>query len=121
MSSKKGTDNNHQFLCRFDTLENLETRSFDVNIKRKITSIFIIRKDDKIFAYYNSCPHAKASLEWNDDEFLDETKEHIICAMHGATFSIDLGECLGGPCKGKGLETVDVRVVDEDVVFNSKQ
>jgi len=116
MSSKVDYDN-HQFLCTFDSLENLETRSFDVKIKRKKMSVFIIRKDDQIYAYQNSCPHAKASLEWNDDEFLDETKQHIICAMHGATFSIEAGECLGGPCSGKGLEVVNVRIIEGDVVF----
>ena len=116
MSSEKASDN-HQVLCQFESLENLETASFDVIIKRKKTSIFIIRKDDQIFAYQNSCPHAKASLEWNDDEFLDETKQHIICAMHGAMFSIEAGKCLGGPCRKKGLEVVDVTVLDGDVVL----
>ncbi|HIP80958.1 MAG TPA: Rieske (2Fe-2S) protein [Leucothrix mucor] len=117
MSSNKSSEN-HQFLCKFDALANLETRSFEVLINRHKTSIFIIRKNDLIFAYQNSCPHAKASLEWNDDDFLDETKQHIICAMHGATFSIEAGECLGGPCKNKGLEAVNVQVLEGDVVFD---
>lgn len=116
MASKKTSDN-YQVLCKFDALGNLETRSFDVIIKRKKQSIFIIRKEDDIFAYINSCPHAKASLEWNDDEFLDKTKQHIICAMHGATFSIEAGNCLGGPCSGKGLEAANVRVIEGDVIF----
>lgn len=114
--ASKASDKN-QFLCDFDSLENLETRSFEVKIKRKTIPLFIIRKDDQVFAYQNRCPHAQAPLEWNPHEFLDETKEHLICAMHGATFSIESGECLGGPCSGQGLISIATRVVDGDVVL----
>ena len=107
-----------EYLCKLSELDNLSSKSFSVKIKRKVTDIFVIRKDDKVFAYQNICPHAQAPLEWNPDEFLDEKKETIICALHGARFSIEEGICLGGPCEGIGLTVVGVEVIEGDVILN---
>ena len=104
-------------LCKFSDLEELSSKGFSIKIKRKISDIFVIRKNDQVYAYKNICPHAQAPLEWNPDEFLDEKKETIICALHGARFSIEEGGCLGGPCGGAGLSVVDVEVIDGNVVL----
>ena len=69
------------FLCHLTDLDNLSCKSFKIKIKRKPTDIFIVRKGDQVFAYQNVCPHTQAPLEWNPDDFLDEKKETIICAM----------------------------------------
>jgi nitrite reductase/ring-hydroxylating ferredoxin subunit len=106
-----------KILCKLSELGDLSSKSFSVKIKRKETDIFVIRKDDQVYAYQNICPHAQAPLEWNPDEFLDEKKETIICALHGARFSIEKGDCLGGPCEGIGLTDVSVDVFNGDVVF----
>ncbi len=106
-----------KILCKLSELGDLSSKSFSVKIKRKETDIFVIRKDDQVYAYQNICPHAQASLEWKPDEFLDEKKETIICALHGARFSIEKGDCLGGPCEGIGLTEVSVDIVNEDIVF----
>jgi len=100
-------------LCKLSDLGDLKSKSFEVKIKRKTTDIFVIRKDDQVYAYQNICPHAQAPLEWNPNEFLDEKKETIICALHGARFSIEEGDCLGGPCEGIGLTAVAVEI-DKD-------
>ena len=104
-------------LCSLSEFEDLSSKSFKVKIKRKSTDIFVIRKDDHVYAYQNVCPHAQAPLEWNPDEFLDEKKETIICALHGARFSIEKGDCLGGPCEGVGLTAVAVDVFEGNVVL----
>ncbi len=117
MSNKK-KEKNDQVLCSLSDLENLSSKSFSVKIKRKEIDIFVIRKDDQVYAYQNVCPHAQAPLEWNPDEFLDEKKENIICALHGATFSIEGGDCLGGPCEGIGLTAVSVVIEDGEVVLS---
>jgi len=106
-----------KILCKLSELGDLSSKSFSVKIKRKETDIFVIRKDDQVYAYQNICPHAQAPLEWNPDEFLDEKKETIICALHGARFSIEKGDCLGGPCEGVGLTEVSVDVIGEDIIF----
>ena len=104
-------------LCKLSELEELSSKSFNVKLKRKTTDIFVIRKKDQVYAYQNICPHAQAPLEWNPDEFLDENKETIICALHGARFSIEEGDCVGGPCEGIGLTAVAVEVIENDVVL----
>lgn len=113
-SSKKSKE---KFLCHIDDLDNLSSKSFSIKLKRKTTDIFIVKKDDKAFAYINVCPHAGAPLEWNPNEFLDENKESIICAMHGAQFSIEEGNCIGGPCNGEGLTKVSLEIQDKKIFF----
>lgn len=114
---KMKTDSGSLILCKLSELDELSSKSFSVKIKCKTTDIFVIRKGNQVYAYQNVCPHAQAPLEWNPDEFLDEKKETIICALHGARFSIEEGDCLGGPCEGIGLTAVDIKVIEGDVVL----
>ena len=110
---------NTKVLCELTDLSELSSKSFSVIINRKAIDIFVIRKLDEVYAYQNICPHAQAPLEWNPDEFLDEKKETIICALHGAKFSIEEGECLSGPCNGSNLTVVPVSIVDGEVILDS--
>jgi nitrite reductase/ring-hydroxylating ferredoxin subunit len=61
-------------------------------------------------AYENSCPHLGSPLDWVPDQFLDLEKRHILCATHGALFRISDGHCLAGPCVGKSLKPVPIRI-----------
>ena len=115
---EKVDNNKGKFLCRLSDLEDLSSKSFTVDIKRKPTRIFIVRKSERVFAYVNICPHALAPLEWNPDDFLDENKENIICAMHGAKFTIEEGACVEGPCNGVGLTSVDL-FIENGIVYLS--
>ena len=108
----KVSDKKKKPLCKLSDLEDLSCKSFTVNVKSKSTRIFIVRKDAQAFGYINICPHAQAPLEWNPDDFLDEKKEYIICAMHGAKFTIEEGACFEGPCNGVGLTSVNLSVVN---------
>jgi len=117
--NKNKKEKSGQVLCSLSDLKNLSSKSFSVKIKRKETDIFVIRKDDQVYAYQNVCPHAQAPLEWNPDEFLDAKKENIICALHGAMFSIEGGDCLGGPCEGIGLTVVSVEIQAGEVLLIS--
>ena len=75
----------------------------------------MVKKNDQVYAYQNICPHAQAPLEWNPDEFLDDKKEKIICAIHGAIFAIEDGNCISGPCSGASLITVDLELLDGEI------
>ena len=108
---------NNYFLCKLSELADPSSKSFEIKIGRKKTNIFIIRKENEVYAYQNICPHAQAPLEWNPDEFLDEQKENIICAMHGAKFTIHNGNCISGPCGGAALTKVAIEVIDGDVFY----
>ena len=105
-------NNKKKPLCKLSDLDDLSCKSFTVDIKRKSMRVFIVRKGAHIFGYINICPHAQAPLEWNPDDFLDEKKENIICAMHGAKFTIEEGACVEGPCNGIGLTPVELNVVN---------
>jgi nitrite reductase/ring-hydroxylating ferredoxin subunit len=73
---------------------------------------FVVRQGDDIFAYQNYCVHVGHPLNWQPDRFLTEDGQHIICSSHGATYEIASGLCVAGPCRGKSLRRVEVRVDD---------
>ena len=73
---------------------------------------FVVRRGDAVFAYENRCSHAGHPLNWAADRFLTPDSTAIICASHGALFAIDGGDCLGGPCNGKGLRRLTAEVRD---------
>ncbi len=66
-------------------------------------SLIIARDDQRIYAYENSCPHARAPLERFDGVMIVEQKRFIVCAMHGASFGLTDGKCVGGPALGTAL------------------
>ena len=77
--------------------------------------LFLVRRGDDVFAYVNACPHAGTPLDVIGDRFLNRAGTRIVCATHGAQFRISDGFCLSGPCKGKSLSAVEVKVVDDAV------
>jgi len=97
-------------LCKTSDIEDPGSKSFDVKIKHKTRSIFIIHKDGEFFAYYNQCPHTGASLEWQQDKFLDLDKRLIQCATHDALFTINSGKCIAGPCAGENLQAIALSI-----------
>lgn len=76
---------------------------------------FIVRKDEHIRAYVNSCPHTGAPLNWQPDQFLDYDNELIQCSLHMAIFDIPSGKCLAGPCVNQGLHAVEIEVKNGDI------
>lgn len=73
---------------------------------------FVVRRGDEVFAYQNICVHVGHPLNWSPDRFLTKDKNAIICSSHGATYTIDTGECFAGPGTGRSLRKVDVTVRD---------
>jgi nitrite reductase/ring-hydroxylating ferredoxin subunit len=68
--------------------------------------IFVVREDDRVFGYVNSCPHQGTPLNWQDDRFISDDSGLILCASHGALFEIEDGACVSGPCAGQALKAV---------------
>jgi nitrite reductase/ring-hydroxylating ferredoxin subunit len=71
---------------------------------------------ERIFAYRNACPHTGGMLDWDDEGFMSDSGEHILCQTHGALFQIDTGVCLAGPCLGDCLARVAVALDGQDQV-----
>ena len=66
-------------------------------------------------AWLNVCPHAGRRLDWAPGQFLKSKEGHLVCAAHGASFALDSGDCIAGPCKGDRLRAVPVDVRDGKV------
>lgn len=89
-------------LCHVDDIEEGTSKGFEVLNKY----LFAVKKDDRMFLYYNYCPHLGTPLEWQEDRFLDSDGALIQCSTHGALFLIESGQCILGPCKGKRLKAI---------------
>lgn len=91
----------------------------EVMIDNEKKSIFLVRKDDEIKAYINSCPHTGAKLNWEPGRFLDSENLYIQCSIHGAIFDKSSGVCLHGPCVNQSLTAVDLLIENDKVyLFN---
>ncbi|MCY1271977.1 Rieske [2Fe-2S] domain protein [compost metagenome] len=92
-------------LCAPDELVESQSRGFVIDG----LSLLVVRRHGQVHAYRNRCPHRDVPLNWNTDEFLDDSGSLLRCAQHGALFLIDSGECVAGPCEGETLEALDCR------------
>jgi nitrite reductase/ring-hydroxylating ferredoxin subunit len=102
-------------LCKTTDIKDPGSKSFEVKIKGKTQSIFVVHKNAAFFAYYNRCPHTGASLEWQENQFLDLDKELIQCATHDALFVIDSGKCIAGPCMDESLQALALSVKNDEI------
>ncbi|WP_044874099.1 Rieske (2Fe-2S) protein [Pseudomonas sp. LFM046] len=92
-------------LCRPDDLAEGQSRGFTVDDLK----ILLVRRQGRVHAYVNSCPHRGIPLDWVPNQFLDHSGSLIQCATHGALFLIESGECVTGPCVGEALDPVAIR------------
>lgn len=72
----------------------------------------LVRVHDRVSAFENRCPHQGVPLQAEPDRFLEAGGELIQCAMHGALFLPEDGECVFGPCQGRLLREIPVSVDD---------
>ncbi len=78
-------------------------------------SLIVYRDGDEVRVWLNICPHAGRRLDWAPGKFLVGKDGALICAAHGATFELQRGECVAGPCKGQSLREIPATVIDGDV------
>lgn len=100
-------------LCNVEDIENNSSKGFDL----EQGSLFVVKKDNQIYMYSNSCPHIGIPLEFQPDEFMDRDKEYIQCANHGALFEIGSGNCVAGPCVGQALKAVSFEIKNNMIVL----
>ena len=80
-------------------------------------SLILHRRGPELRAWVNVCPHAGRRLDWAPGEFLRSKAGELVCAVHGATFALGDGRCVGGPCVGAHLRAVPVTVRDGEVLL----
>ena len=77
-----------------------------------IESLILHRDGAAVRAWLNICPHAGRRLDWAPGEFLRSKDGLLVCAVHGASFELDEGLCVAGPCRGEHLRAVAIEVRD---------
>ena len=77
---------------------------------------FILAHRGTLLAFVNECPHWAVELDLGDGHFYDPELDRIYCKNHGALFVLPNGECETGPCLGRSLTRLDLRVEGNDVV-----
>jgi len=92
-------------LSRID--EDGESRPFPIVVVRTYGNDYV--------GYVNSCPHEGVWLNIGSGQFFTPDRAFLKCGRHGATFEIESGLCIGGPCTGKSLPPIALAVVDGDV------
>ena len=86
----------------------------DAGVRR---SFILTRSGDRVSAFRNKCPHAGYPLQRADGRLVIQERRYLVCAAHGASFTLTEGACAGGPCNGDPLERVAVEVRDGMVVL----
>ncbi|MEE3625872.1 Rieske (2Fe-2S) protein [Nitrospirillum sp. BR 11752] len=99
-------------LCRLDDIPDGQAKGINWGSGADRQEILVARRGGAVFAYHNRCPHVGTTLDWTPDQFMSADGQHLQCATHGALFRVDDGLCLRGPCAGRGLTPVAVRVKD---------
>ena len=102
-----------ELLCRTEQIADRDARSFDTSRGE----VIVTQRDGQFFAYQNRCPHLGISLEFREQEFMDQDREYLICANHGALFQVDSGHCVLGPCKGQSLTAVPITVHSDGRIY----
>ncbi len=108
-------------ICATDAIERGGARAFslsrfDETGESRPFPIVVIRTHDNDFVgYVNNCPHDGVWLNIGNGDFFTPDRAFLKCGRHGATFEIDSGLCIDGPCKDKSLQPIALAVVDGEV------
>jgi nitrite reductase/ring-hydroxylating ferredoxin subunit len=70
--------------------------------------VFFVRYGGEAFGYLNRCAHVPMELDWVEGQFFESSGLYLMCATHGAIYAPDTGKCVGGPCRGGRLRSVQV-------------
>jgi nitrite reductase/ring-hydroxylating ferredoxin subunit len=102
-------------LCRVTDIPDNGAKGFP-GLEGTFTGFVAVRQGERVYVYENACPHIGTPLDWTPDRFLSADGRHLICATHGAEFTLDTGLCVSGPCRGDSLTAVEAVVQDGVVV-----
>lgn len=108
-------------ICASDDIERGGARAFslsriDASGESRPFPIVVIRTHDNAYVgYVNACPHDGVWLNIGSGDFFTQDRAFLKCGRHGATFEIDTGLCIDGPCNGKSLQPIALAVVDSEV------
>jgi nitrite reductase/ring-hydroxylating ferredoxin subunit len=87
----------------------------EVTLDGDAESLILHRDGDGVRAWLNICPHAGRRLDWAPGQFLKSKDGLLVCAAHGASFELERGECVAGPCRGEALRAIPVSIREGQV------
>ena len=106
---------NKTLLCSVDEIPENGSKSFQILQGYQEISIFITKRNKRLFTYKNHCPHTGAPLNWQPDTFMDRDGEYIQCSIHGAKFEVETGLCVWGPCATSHLIEIATTVENGNI------
>jgi nitrite reductase/ring-hydroxylating ferredoxin subunit len=96
-------------VCRLSDLT-AEARGYNIGGGDWPLRLFVVRVAGRVHGYLNRCPHAGHALDLLPQRFLTADGRLILCSSHGALFEKTTGYCVAGPCAGRSLTPVPLRV-----------
>ncbi len=99
-------------LIALDSIEDGGFAEVEADIDGDSESLLLYRQGAEVRAWLNVCPHAGRRLDWAPGKFLKSKDGLLVCAAHGASFELQRGDCVAGPCRGDSLRAVPVQVVE---------
>jgi len=81
--------------------------------------VILVKDDQQVKAWLNICPHQGRPLNYAPNKFLQTPDGYLMCAAHGATFDMQTGQCISGPCAGSSLRAVPVSVDEHERILLS--
>jgi len=97
-------------LCRVDEVAEGSARGFRLGRETAVRAVFVVKKGGAIYAYDDACPHMGTPLAFLPDRYFDRDGRSLLCGTHGARFRVEDGFCLTGPCAGRSLSRVAIRI-----------
>ena len=102
------------FVASLDTLPEGGVHEIRAVVGGEDSSLLVLRQGEQVRVFHNACPHAGRSLELAPGRFLVD-QGLLMCAAHGACFTIPQGDCVSGPCRGQSLSEVSSELRDGTV------
>jgi nitrite reductase/ring-hydroxylating ferredoxin subunit len=103
-------DPDRPVLARLEQIVDGGFLEVEASVDGDAESLVLYRQGDEVRAWLNICPHAGRRLDWAPGQFLKSAQGHLVCAAHGASFELQHGDCVAGPCRGDRLRAVAVSV-----------
>lgn len=105
-------------LCAVDDVPDGGVREFVAAVDGDAESLLVLRAGAAAKVFFNVCPHAGRRLDLAPERFIVDAGV-LVCAAHGACFTIPDGACIAGPCRGESLREVRSDVHDGAVWLRS--
>jgi nitrite reductase/ring-hydroxylating ferredoxin subunit len=102
-------------ICALSDIPDQQARGFRIGQAGHELQFLIVRRGEHIFGYLNHCPHTGVNLNWFPGQFFDSSGQLIQCSTHGAQFRIQDGYRTWGPCSGRSLTAVRLKLENDRI------